>query len=137
MYNDNYETCSRTYVTLRIYCDQLQPDEVTEFLGILPSKTQIKGQNNQLRINKLYERNGWFLTTKDILSSKDCRRHIDYLVDKILPIKSKLQSLIDSGSKIDISCFWESKSGQGGPTLSKQQLLKLAELGVELWFDIY
>ena len=137
MYNDNYETCSQTYVTLRIYCDDLQPDELTEYLGILPSRTQTKGQKNELQRNKLIKLNGWFLTTKNILDSKDCRRHIDYLADKILPVKNKLKSLIADGTKIDISCYWESESGHGGPTLSKQQFLKLAELEIELWFDIY
>ena len=137
MYNDNYETCKKTYVTLRVYCDNMQPDALTEFLGIIPTETQTKGQKNELRVNKLIERNGWFLTSENIITSKDSRRHIDYLADKLLPIKAKLKSLTQDGNKVDISCFWESESGHGGPTLSQQQLSKLADLGVELWFDIY
>jgi Domain of unknown function (DUF4279) len=118
MYNDNYETCSKTYVTLRIYCDLFQPDKLTEYLGILPSETQIKGQESKQLTNKLIEKNGWFLTTENIIKSKNRRRHIDYLADKLLPIKSKLKSLIADGSEVDISCFWESESGQGGPTVA-------------------
>lgn len=137
MYNDNYETCFRTYVTLRIYCDNLLPDELTEYLGIQPTKTQTKGQKANLNSSELIKQNGWFLTTKDILKSKDSRRHIDYLADKLLPIKNKLNSLILEGTKVDISCFWQSESGQGGPTFSQQQLSKLAELGIEIWLDIY
>lgn len=137
MYNDNYETCSRTYVTLRIYCDNIQPDKLSEYLGITPTETQTKGQKNKLLKNRTIKFNGWFLSTKDVIDSKDCRRHIDYIADKVLPMKNKLKSLIEDGSEIDLSCYWESESGQGGPTLSPQQLTKLANLGIELWFDIY
>jgi hypothetical protein len=137
MYNDNYETCYETYVTLRIYCDTQQPNELTKNLGIKPSEVLVKGQKNELRINKLIEHNCWFLTTKGEVYSKDTRRHIDYLTDKLLPIKSKLKALIKEGARMDISCYWQSENGQGGPALSPQQLTKLADLGIELWFDIY
>jgi hypothetical protein len=32
---------------------------------------------------------------------------------------------------------WDSKSGEGGPTISPVQMKRLAELGIELWFDVY
>jgi len=38
MYNNNYETCSETFATLRIYCNNLQPDKITEYLGLNPQK---------------------------------------------------------------------------------------------------
>ena len=132
MYNDNYETCSETYVTLRIYSDTKNPNELTEYLGIEPSEIQVKTQKN-----RLIELNGWFLSSEGKVNSKDIRRHIDFLADKLLPIASKIKILIKEGLKIDISCYWVSESGQGGPTLSPQQLTKLANLGIELWFDMY
>jgi len=58
-------------------------------------------------------------------------------MDILLPINNQLQSLMQEGVKVDINCFWASENGQGGPTLSQPQFLKLAELGIELWFDIY
>lgn len=137
MYNDNYETCSETYVTLRIFSEEQHPNELTEYFGIEPTKTQVKGQKNELRTNKLIERNGWFLSTEGKINSKDSRRHIDFLADKLLPINSKIKELIEKNVKMDISCYWLSETGQGGPTLSPQQLTKLADLGIELWFDIY
>ena len=55
MYNDNYETCSETYVTLRIYSNTKNPNELTKYLGIEPSEIQVKTQKNTL-----IELNGWF-----------------------------------------------------------------------------
>jgi hypothetical protein len=46
-----------------------------------------------------------------------------------------LKILASQGVKIDICCLWFSESGHGGPTLSPQQLSKLGELGIDLWFD--
>lgn len=40
MYNDDYETCNETYVTLRLYSDSLSPQEITNILGIEPSETK-------------------------------------------------------------------------------------------------
>ena len=36
-----------------------------------------------------------------------------------------------------ISCFWGSRCGHGGPTLSARQTRRLADLELELWFDVY
>jgi ubiquitin C-terminal hydrolase len=130
MYNDTYDTCNKTYVTLRLYSDRLSPQEITKFLGIEPSATFEKD------IEKA-NHNAWFLTSEGSINSKDSRRHIDFLADKLLPIRERLKILASQSAKIDISCFWSSESGQGGPTLSPQQLSKLAELEIELWFDIY
>lgn len=136
MYNNNYDTCEETYLTLRIYYDKITPNELTQFLGLKPTETQTKGQQNNLRKNKLIEMNAWFLSSENI-DSKDSRRHIDYLLDILLPVKSKLKSLIEDGGNIDLCCYWKSKTGQGGPTLSQQQFFKLSDLGFDLWFDIY
>lgn len=137
MYNDDYDACNKTYVTLRLYSDSLSPKEITNYLEIEPSEIIEKDTEKDILTYKSSNYNAWFLTSENNINSKDSRRHIDYLADKLLPIKERLKILVNQGAKIDISCFWSSESGQGGPTLSPQQLSKLAELGIELWFDIY
>ncbi len=37
---------------------------------------------------------------------------------------------------MDICSFYES-TGQGGPWLMPSQMLKLGQLGLEVWWDIY
>jgi hypothetical protein len=37
MYNDDYESCDKTFVTLKILT-HLSPQEITHYLGIAPSK---------------------------------------------------------------------------------------------------
>jgi hypothetical protein len=137
LYDDNYATCFNTYVTIRIYCTQIQNEEITNLLGIKSTETCIIKKKSDTDKNNIIFVNGWFYSSKDLVISKDCRRHIDFLADAFLPIKDKLKLLINEGSDIDLTCFWCSENGQGGPTLSQQQLTKLAELGIDFWFDLY
>lgn len=132
--DDDYATCNKTFVTLRLYSNDLSPQEITNYLAIKPSEIIEKGD---ICRRKIISYNCWFFTSENIINSKDSRRHIDYLMDKLLPIKEKLKTLAEQGVGIDITCFWSSENGQGGPTLSPPQLSKLAELGIEFWFDIY
>ncbi|MBB6002641.1 DUF4279 domain-containing protein [Arcicella rosea] len=137
MYQDDYNTCNTTYTTLRIYSESLSPQDITKYLEIEPSEIIDKSIEKDILMGENITFNAWFLTSKNIISSKDSRRHIDYIADKLLPIKEKIKNLTRQDVEIDISCVWMSESGQGGPTLSPQQLSKLAELELEIWFDIY
>lgn len=136
-YDDNYESCYETFVTLRIYSDTIIPEEITNILQVQPSESVTKGEVYGINSKKVRKINGWFLTSESFVNSKDCRRHFDFLADKIMPIKNKLKALQNKDCEIDISCFWSSENGQSGPTLSPKQLKKLAELELEIWFDIY
>jgi hypothetical protein len=136
-YNDNYESCHETFVTLRIYSDILSPEEISKNLKTNPTESVTKGDIYGIKSNKIRNNNGWFLTSEGFVESKDCRRHFDFLADKIISLKPNFIGLQNKGCQIDISCFWSSENGQGGPTLSPKQLKKLSELELEIWFDIY
>ena len=138
-YDDDYPTCARTYATLRIYPGLLDPAIVTERLGLDPSGVQRVSDARQAigRRPGCVPLNGWFLSTKGLLKSKDTRRHLDLLLERIGPKKEALHSLRSEGARMDISCFWASEEGHGGPTISPAQMGMLAELDLELWIDLY
>ena len=122
-YDDNYSTCTNTYATLRIYG---KSSDVAEKLNLAPTRT-----------SKEEDLNGYFYSTKNIVESKDIRRHIDYLIEKFDAKVEILNEIQSEGSKIDIMCYWLSESGHGGPTLSPKQLTELGKLNIEIWFDVY
>lgn len=135
MYSDDYKSCEETFATLRIFYDVQPPEYLSDFLRLTPSRVQVKGE--ELGKKRKYTSNGWFLSSERAVDSKDARRHIDYLLDQILPLKDKIEELQQDTAQIDITCYWVSKTCNGGPILSKQQLRKLADLGVDFWFDFY
>jgi hypothetical protein len=139
MYDEEYATCFRTYATLRVYPGDIDPAAITDRLGIEPSSWQRRGELTQRSglPPKIASINGWFLTSKDEIASRDSRRHIDWLLDRLTPKADALRSLQQQGCRLDVSCYWVSQSGHGGPTIPPGQMRRLAELDLMLWFDFY
>lgn len=135
-YDDSYPTCSRTYATLCIYLPNASNlDKLTEKLGIQPSRTQVKGEIRKGQVREWPT--AWFLESKGIVESKDVRRHINWLLDKLQDEAEIIQQLLTEGSQIYLSCFWESAVGHGGPMLDAVILKRIVELGIGITFDIY
>lgn len=139
MYDDEYATCARTYATLLIYPGEIDPTAITDRLGIEPSRWQRRGEvsGRAGRPPKVATISGWFLTSKDQVDSRDSRRHIDWLLDRVASKAEAILSLQELGCKMAITCYWLSQSGHGGPTIPPAQMRRLADLNIELWFDIY
>jgi len=71
-YIDDYPTCAATYATLRIYTGETKPEIVTDTLQVNASKILRKSENGAWL-------NGWFLSSKDLIDSRDLRRHLDWV----------------------------------------------------------
>ena len=138
-YDDDYPTCVRTYASLRILHDDLEPDRVTRLLGIEPSESQVKGAAyiNSIGREKMAEIGGWFLSTEGVIASRDLRRHVDCILDKLVGKDESLKRLQADGNEIDVFCYWLAAEGHGGPTLSPAIMRRLGELEIEIGFDIY
>jgi hypothetical protein len=77
---DSYDTCEKTIVTLCIY--NIHPDIVTQKLGMTPSSSKIKGFLNKMPngVERIGTIHNWLLSSKDAVSSKDLRRHLDWIL---------------------------------------------------------
>lgn len=138
-YDDAYGTCERTDVTLRIYPGEMNPELVTRRLGIEPTSTQEVGQvfRNRLGRDRTASINGWFLSSEGKISSLDLRRHLDWLLDRVMPAKEALLELQwCPGLGMDVLCVWWSAHGHGGPVLWPEQMARLAELNLECGFEL-
>jgi hypothetical protein len=132
----DYPTCKKTYATLRIYPEMHDPVDITSRLGIEPSHWQRRGASPKAhaRPAKLH---GWFLSTEDKVDSRDVRKHLDWLLSRLTPQAEALLDLQSEQCKMDVSCFWVSATGHGGPSVRPDQMGALARLNLELWFDVY
>jgi hypothetical protein len=134
-YSDDYSTCASTFATLRVYSQTVTHEEVTKALGVQPTRTLRPGE--QGRASNLH---GWFLSSEGRLESRDLRRHLDWVLDQLAAGNNPTQqvtSRIPGRVWADVSCLWISAVGHGGPTLSPKQMLRMARLGLECWFDVY
>jgi hypothetical protein len=138
-YDDTYSTCSETFVSLRVLPGELGVPSVSSALGLEPTQAQVhrpRAESQSGRATAAVPA-GWFLSSKGLVESKDVRRHLDWLLDQLIPKAEALQRLRSRGAIIDVSCYWVSAHGHGGPALSAAQSAKLATLELDLWFDVY
>jgi hypothetical protein len=132
-YIDDYHQCERTYATLRIFPKNDRPDDISTRLGLEPTSMQVAHIDAKGR--RIVD--SWFLSSKDLVESRDSRRHVDWLLDRIEPAASSLAALMESGTRIDVCCFWESATGNGGPLISPRQMRRLVALNLEIWWDVW
>jgi hypothetical protein len=134
--DDSYPTCERTECTFAVY--DLEPDLVTQLLCLGASRSQKKGiakimPNGTLHIPTI---SSWLLSSENQVASKDVRKHIDWLLDRIEPVSNQLQKLQQlPDTKMAIRCVWWSASGGGGPTLWPEQMERMAKLNLECSFS--
>ena len=130
------EIPARVYATFILRGKDLDPQDVTERMSIIPSRSFKRGDRRTVK--KKWPHGFWALTSDGHIDSTDLSLHLDWLVKQLEPSNSSIQEIIhDSDFKAEISCLWISPEDHNGLILPSQLISKIAELGVELSFDIY
>jgi hypothetical protein len=135
---DSYNTCEKTEATLAIY--NIDPEVVSKKLGIAPSSSKIKGLLNKMPngSEKIFPLHNWLLSSENFVHSKDLRKHLDWILDKLDPISEQFLELQQiPEAKMSMRCVWWSKYGDGGPTLWPEQMERMAKLNLECTFSIH
>jgi hypothetical protein len=135
-YDDEWATCARTYASLRIFDVDLDPAAVNRALDISASYSHVTGDPVG-RTGGRRKSGAWILSTEGTVNSKDLRRHIDWLLDAIEPHSEAFADLMEASASSDIFCYWESKSGHGGPGLSPRQMARLIHFNLSVGIDVY
>ncbi|ROS04551.1 uncharacterized protein DUF4279 [Sinobacterium caligoides] len=125
---DRAQHCVRTYATLRIYPQHINSASVDEFMGIKATKIWSQADGKPF--------DGWFLTTRGEIDSNDTTEHIQYLLDIVRPKRKHIVDVIAGGGTVNIINFWHS-DGQGGPGLSSHIISQMAELSIEVDWNVY
>ncbi len=135
--DDDYGTCKETYATLRIVSDSMDPMEISAALKVEPTSSYRQGDAKPYRLatNPTYSTNAWFFSSQGKSSSRDCRRHLDLLIDAVICNADALVHLRQIGCDMDVTIFYSYT--QGGPTMSPAQMAALASAGLSVWWDLY
>jgi hypothetical protein len=127
--------CTRTYSTLRIFSDEVDPESFSKTLGLEPTDSFRTG--DAYSICKLTRKqNGWFLSTESSMDSQDTEEHIGFILAKLDGKREVVAALHAAGCHLDIFSLWRF-DGQGGPSLTAEQMLLLGNLGIEVCWDVY
>ena len=137
-YDDDYLGCARTYVGFTVRHWTASSEDVTATLGVEPTDlTAARRREEQPGIALAARPNSWHFSTATLSESRDFGRHLDILLETIGDKSDELSALRSRGWAMDISVYWLSRHGHGGPALWPDQSASLGQLGLEIWFDIY
>lgn len=125
-----------TEVFLRIEHDAADPEAVTSTLGLTPTHFGRRGQQAADGKGEPYPWNVWVLSSAWSVQSKNVRDHFQWLLASVGSRASEMRNLRDQGHRITVHCLWVGKGGYGGPDLSPQIMRGLADLEVEVYFDV-
>jgi hypothetical protein len=127
--------CTRTYSTLRIFSDVVDPESISKTLGLEPTYSFRTGDAYSVcKLTRKY--NGWLLSTESSMDSQDTEEHIGSLLAKLHGKAEAVAALHVAGCELDIFSYWTS-NGQGGPSLTAEQMLILGKLGIPVSWDVY
>lgn len=134
-FDDDYPTCLETHVTLRVFSKTLTPSAITHALKVQPSDSFSMGQPYGKK-ELLRRETGWLLSSKNTVKSRDTRRHVAWILEQLREKQASVQTPMQMGAEIDLSCYYVSV-GQGGPTMCAEQMSELGKLGLDVCWDIY
>jgi len=130
------ENSNRLYASLILTGKDLIPHNITDSLGITPTKSFKRGDTRKGEI--VWPHGYWEIETSSHVNSSDPSAHLEWLVEQVYPEKSRLQEiLLDKRIDALISCFWISPYTQIGMSIEVRLLRKIADLGVRLEFDFH
>jgi hypothetical protein len=128
---------ARSKASLRIFGDELIPDEVSRLLGCPPTEAWIKGQVEHLRSGReMVRKSGaWFLRVPEA-EPENLNAQVSELLSKMTS-DLDVWSTVTQRYEVDLFCGWFMEESNEGVSVSPHTLRLLGERGIELSLDIY
>lgn len=124
---------SRVY--LCIYSDTLLPNEISEKLGLTPTKSLLK--NSFVPKTKIkVDQNQWYYEPQKKLPII-LERKLDFLLKSLKPIAEIISSLPDGTSSCIHICYSGYTDWMGGWHFESDTLKQITALNAEIDFDLY
>jgi ribosomal protein L19 len=127
---------AKSAVSLRVFGDDLEPDEITTVLGSSPSTSYRKGDLiSPGRSDAIRKYGMWILKAPDS-EPDDFKTQVDQLLSTVTQDFAVWRSL-GQRYQVDLFCGFFMDTRNQGFTLAVQTMRALLERGVEPGFDVY
>ena len=123
-------------VSLFITRSDLNPDEVTALMGLVPFTSRRRGDLLPL-FNTASEFGSWRFSSKPNVDSLNLDEHLGWLFGQIRHKDEALQSLKSQGYKRFVKCYWLTQAENAEPRLRFEFMRRLSELELDFYFDVY
>ena len=138
----------KTYASLRVMGDDLDPARVTRILRLVPTIAYAKGGKYQAGNEgpELIGRTGlWLFSTDGIVASDNLHHHVFHILGLLIPGRQDVAPLAhlhgllahQKGLRADLACFWHGRYGAKRPSIPRvvPEILKLIPAELETDFD--
>jgi hypothetical protein len=128
-------------VSFRISGINLQPDDISRRLGLIPNEYYISGADTyyvkgEIKHHPVSDIGMWSLNCQ-LPESELIHKQIQHFLAILQPIKSKLLEIKKLNFKIDFFCGYFSYNGQPGLSLNSSLLFEMGSLGIDFELSIY
>ena len=127
---------ARSRAALRLFGEDLRPEEITALLGASPTSSHLRGEPDERRRDaRVWPIGGWVLEADDSAPA-DPDQQIAQILDQLTADPVVWQSLA-ARFRIDMFCGWFMDELNEGVSLSAATLRSLGGRGILLDMDIY
>jgi hypothetical protein len=131
----------KAFASLGFVGDRLEPQQVTEILGLPPTKSWRKGElfRPGPRSPEIIAHTGaWWLSTEGLVAGGDLDDHLGFLVALISPggeRLGRLREIVRDGATARVSCFWHGEAAARPPTIAASAVAAFNRLPAEIETD--
>lgn len=127
-------------VTFRFTGPELDPDNVTSLLDIVPTEAHKKGEPLAKHPERTYPTSYWGLQS-DLSQIASLAEHLNYLLAILEPKAESIKALVSKGNSCDFHCsYFVTTPGnfdKGRLELSADILSRISAVGSNLTIDFY
>jgi hypothetical protein len=130
------------HATFIISSDDILPEVWTDYFGVSPSQTIMKGRPYLLPSGRLSERLGrfnlWGLKSKPAVHSDQLEPHLRYLVKCLALPRADLREMVErSNAQMRFFCYWDNENGDRVPNVPEDIKVMMESLGGTVEVDEY
>ena len=132
----------RVEVSFRIFGEDLDPNAVTEVLGMTPDSAIKRGEEHDLKAgskvihSRPARQGGWIIKSK-LPPDVHVEEHLRVMLALLEPKAAAIQDLRGAGNSADFFCGLFLQDYNDGVELPPEMLADIAALGATLGLDIY
>ncbi|MBD2090253.1 DUF4279 domain-containing protein [Microcoleus sp. FACHB-1515] len=123
-------------VTLRFFGDRLDPNSITEVLGVQPTKSCRKGDIFHGKVRDRIEKTGKWIYRSDEWKAIHLEDQINQLLDR-LPENLDVWHELTANFQADLFCGWSVKRSNPGIFFLPETLKRIVDRGLGFGLDIY
>ena len=130
--------CDWVRVTFRVFSESLDPDEITNTTGIVPTSAWKVGERRPFKKPAPLSKQGhWHVMSHRTAKSTNIDDHVEEILQRLEGHADYFAALAEQ-HRVDLFIGWSGDTNRGGhPSVSPELARSIEAFGAKIDFDIY